>query len=140
MSILIGIIMGLSLGLTGADGSILAVPLLILLLNIEPQQAITLSLAVVAGSAIFGVIGHLKSNNIQWLPAIVFAIIGGLFTPVGHWLGSLLPTQVLLFGFSLLVIIVAIRMWLKSIQAPTAAIIVRAAIQKTNSHAFTVSY
>jgi uncharacterized membrane protein YfcA len=134
MIILIGIIIGLSLGLTGAGGSILAVPLLITILSLEPQQAITLSLAVVGSSATLGVIGHLKSNNIQWVPAIVFSIVGGLFTPIGHWLGSLLPSQVVLFGFSLLVIIVAGRMWLKTIQAPTEASIVRAAIQKTNSH------
>jgi hypothetical protein len=48
MLLIIGIVIGLFLGLTGAGGSVFAVPLLIMLGGVSIHQAVTLSLAAVA--------------------------------------------------------------------------------------------
>ena len=61
-----------------------AVPLFILVLGLEPSQAIGLSLGAVATAAIFGTIARLKSGNIEWLPALVYAVIGSSFAPIGQ--------------------------------------------------------
>ena len=58
MVFVVGIIIGLVLGLTGAGGSVFAVPLLMMLLGLPVQQAIGLSLGAVAISAMYG--GFLK--------------------------------------------------------------------------------
>lgn len=52
MSILIGVFIGLVLGLTGAGGSVFAVPLLILLLDLSVNEAIGIAIGAVAVSAI----------------------------------------------------------------------------------------
>ncbi len=126
MTIVIGIIIGLVLGLTGSGGSILAVPLFLIVLGLEPVSAIGLSLGVVAASAFMGVAGHLRSKNIQWLPAIVFAVIGSAFTPLGHFIAKQLPSTTIMLGFSVLMVTVAILMWKKSNAAPEDTKVVRA--------------
>ena len=81
MAIIVGCIIGLVLGLTGAGGSIFAVPLLIILLSLPAQQAIGLSLGAVALSSLLGVFTKIKSGDIQWLPAMVYSVIGSLVAP-----------------------------------------------------------
>ena len=126
MSLFVGSMIGLVLGLTGAGGSVLAVPLLILLLGLSAQQAISISLAAVFVSSTFGILTHLKSNYIQWLPAVIFALLGSLFTPFGVWLGQLIDTVWLMTGFALLVILIAFRMWQQAVKQPKDTKIVRA--------------
>lgn len=119
MSILIGLLIGLILGLTGSGGAILAVPLLIYLLHLHPSQAIGMSLGVVASSALLGVIRNINKDRIQWLPAVVFAAIGSAFTPLGHSINKQLPETTILLCFSVVVILVAITMWKRSYQPDT---------------------
>lgn len=128
MEILIGVVIGLILGLTGSGGSIIAVPLFIIVLKLSPLEAIGLSLGVVAASAFLGVLGNLKNKNIQWLPALSFATIGSLFTPIGHILAKQIPSNMILLLFSLLIVIVASLMWRKSVQSPDETKIVRAGV------------
>ena len=65
MLLLIGIVIGLVLGLTGAGGSVFAVPLLMIIAGLDIHQAIGLSLLAVAASAIFGSIGN-GSRGVRW--------------------------------------------------------------------------
>ena len=133
MAIVIGCIIGLVLGLTGSGGSILAVPLFILFLQLSPLEAIGLSLGVVAASALLGVIGNLKTKNIQWLPALVFATIGSAFTPLGHLLAKNLPHTVIMSAFSLLILVVAAIMWRKAKTSPEETKVVRAGIYQSDN-------
>ena len=128
MAIVIGCIIGLVLGLTGSGGSILAVPLFIIFLKLSPLEAIGLSLGVVAASALLGVLGNLKTQNIQWLPALVFATIGGAATPLGHLIAKGLPHNIIMLGFCALILIVAGLMWRKAQSKPEETKIVRAGI------------
>tara|TARA_R110001599_G_scaffold149671_1_gene333630 strand:- start:2078 stop:2896 length:819 start_codon:yes stop_codon:yes gene_type:complete len=131
MGLLVGIVIGLVLGLTGAGGSVFAVPLLILLLGLPVQQAIGISLGAVFVSALFGVFTHLKSKQILWLPAIVFSVLGGAFAPVGGWIGRQISEPVLMIGFGVLVVLIATRMWTQAVKNPEDSSIVRAS--KPNS-------
>lgn len=126
MTYIVGLIIGTVLGLTGAGGSVFAVPLLIAWLGLPVQQAIGLSLGAVSACALYGVITRLRSNQILWLPALVFAGIGGILSPLGNWLNQFIPPNILLSGFSLLVIIVASRMWISANKQPESAKEVRA--------------
>ena len=74
MLLLIGIVIGLVLGLTGAGGSVFAVPLLMIIAGLDVHQAIGLSLLAVAASAIFGSIRNGRQQTVLWLPAIMLSI------------------------------------------------------------------
>jgi uncharacterized membrane protein YfcA len=118
MTWIVGIIIGLVLGLTGAGGSVFAVPLLIWVVGLEPSQAIGISLGAVAAGALFGVVARLRSGEIQWLPAIVYAVLGAAATPLGTWLNQRVPDQWLMIGFGTLVLIIAVRLWMQARRHP----------------------
>jgi hypothetical protein len=71
---LASIIIGLSLGLIGGGGSILAVPILVFLFNVPPEQATSYSLFIVGITAMIGSYSHYKMGNLKIKSAIVFTI------------------------------------------------------------------
>lgn len=126
MSLVIGLIIGLVLGLTGAGGSVFAVPLLILLGGLSVNEAIGLSLGAVAISALYGSLHNWRGQQILWTPALILAATGALLAPVGKWVGNGLPETGLLVGFNLLAVAIAVRMWLSARRDPDSARVVRA--------------
>jgi len=64
MVLLIGVVIGLVLGLTGAGGSIFAVPLLILLLSLPVNEAVGIALGAVSISALYGTVNNWRYNSI----------------------------------------------------------------------------
>jgi len=124
--LVIGALVGLVLGLTGAGGSLFAVPLLMLGLGVNANQATGLALAAVAASALWGVIVRLPRGEVVWLPAIVLAVSGAAMAPIGRWLAAKIPEPALLIGFAILVVLVALRMWRQSNEAPESAKVTRA--------------
>lgn len=125
MLLFIGIIIGLVLGLTGAGGSVFAVPLLVLLGGLPITEAIGLSLGAVAASTLYGSLSNWRNKSVLWLPAVILAGSGALTAPLGKWLGNQLPPAGLLTGFSLLAILIAVRMWWSARANPDASLVVR---------------
>nr|RLD29586.1 MAG: sulfite exporter TauE/SafE family protein [Bacteroidota bacterium] len=73
------LLIGMSLGLIGGGGSILAVPVLAYLFSIEEKAATAYSLFIVGSSALFGGIRQHYKGYVNWKTAIVFgfpAIVG----------------------------------------------------------------
>jgi len=70
----ISIIIGLSLGLIGGGGSILAVPILVYLFKIHPEQATSYSLFIVGITAMFGSYSHYELGNLKIKAALIFAL------------------------------------------------------------------
>ena len=126
MLLLIGLIIGLVLGLTGAGGSVFAVPLLMLLGGLPMNEAVGISLGAVAASTLYGSLRNWRGKQILWLPGMVLAISGALAAPLGQWLGQRIPSAWLLSGFSVLALVIAVRMWLSAKQSPNHARHVRA--------------
>lgn len=125
MIFIIGIVIGLLLGLTGAGGSVFAVPLLVLLGGLPVAQALGLSLGAVAATTLYASVINLGNKNILWAPAIILALSGALTAPVGQSLGRQLPERGLLMGFSALAIIIAWSMWRSARSHPQDARLVR---------------
>jgi uncharacterized membrane protein YfcA len=71
---LASIIIGLSLGLIGGGGSILAVPILVYLFKISPEQSTTYSLFIVGFTSMIGSYSHYKLGNLKMKSAIIFAV------------------------------------------------------------------
>ncbi|HEY4636038.1 MAG TPA: TSUP family transporter, partial [Rhodospirillales bacterium] len=77
LTILSGGLVGLSLGLIGGGGSILAVPLLAYVVGVaSPHVAIGTSAVAVAASALLSLAGHAKARTVKWPCAVAFALFG----------------------------------------------------------------
>lgn len=122
----IGVSIGAVLGLTGAGGSVIAVPLLILLLDMDPASATGLALGVVAVSSLYGSIQRIRNHEILWIPAILFGVSGAIFAPVGRLLATQISPQLLTAGFSALSLLIAARMLWQSVHDPQNSTVVRA--------------
>lgn len=128
LTVVIGLLIGLVLGLTGAGGSILAVPLLMGGLDVPLAQAGGLSLGAVGLAAWLGVALRWRSGQIQWFLVGVMAIAGALLAPVGQALARAVPESVLLTAFSGLATVVAVRMWRQARQHPEDTRMLRASL------------
>lgn len=122
----LGVLIGAVLGLTGAGGSVLAVPLLMLLLDLDPVSATGLALGVVAASAIFGSIQRIRHREILWIPTLFLGVSGIVFAPVGRLLSAQVSPAFLTVSFSLLTLLIAARMLWQSIHSPEQSSVVRA--------------
>ncbi|OYP37496.1 sulfite exporter TauE/SafE family protein [Rhodopirellula sp. MGV] len=120
LAILFGAVVGFALGLTGGGGGVFAVPLLVYGLSVAPREAVGVSLASVGGTALFGVTPRLFRGEVELRTGLLFAIAGMIGAPIGNYLSGLIPENVLLILFGLLMFVVAWRMWAKSRQAATA--------------------
>jgi len=71
---LASILIGITLGLIGGGGSILTVPILVYLFQIDPENATSYSLFIVGVTAMFGSYRHYQLGNLQLKSALYFAI------------------------------------------------------------------
>lgn len=112
--ILIGVFGGLVGGLFGIGGGTIFVPLLVILKRFDTHLAIGTSLAVILPTASVALFRHTKAGQVDWHAAVVLAI----FAIVGAWLGAGLSVKMdeLLLRrlFAVLMIIVAVRLFLKN--------------------------
>ncbi|UVE19096.1 sulfite exporter TauE/SafE family protein [Pseudomonas sp. LS44] len=106
----IGAVLGLLLGLTGAGGSLVALPLL-LSLHLPLRDAIGVSLGAVALTALIGVVPRARQGQVAWRPVLLLSLSGLPGNALGQWLGHFAPEALLLIGFCLLVLWSAWRMW-----------------------------
>jgi uncharacterized membrane protein YfcA len=109
-----GGLVGLTLGLIGGGGSILAVPLLVYVVGISSAHvAIGTSAVAVAANAAAGVLLHARARTVKWPCALVFAVSGVAGAFAGARLGKAVDGQVLLSLFGLVMIAVGISMFLR---------------------------
>ncbi len=123
-----GVVVGFSLGLTGGGGSIFAVPLLVYGLAVRPREAIGVSLAAVAATALAGGLRRLARGEVEIRTGLVFAVAGMAGAPVGSWIGGWVPEGVLLVLFAVLMVLVAVRMWRRASRRPDEARAIRASL------------
>lgn len=128
MALVLGIAVGLILGLTGAGGSILAVPLLMAGLGWSITQAAPVALLAVASASAFGTYIAWRKSYVRYRAALLMSAAGVLLAPLGIVSAQHLPAPILALIFSAVLVIVALRMGYRSIAAPMEAGIVRATV------------
>lgn len=106
------ILIGLSLGLTGAGGSILTLPVLVYLAGLPPNQAVGPSLLIVGVSALMGAIQRFRSGGVHLPAAGMFVASGAAGALAGARLTHLLRPEVLMWVFAGLMVLIAARMLL----------------------------
>jgi uncharacterized protein len=126
VAIFCGGTVGLALGLTGGGGSIFAVPLLIYVLKLAPDQAMPISLVAVSVSAIVGGVQSIRRGLAVWQPTIIFALGGVLGAPLGMLAAKRLAEHWIVGGFAVLAILVGSLMGRAAQVFPAQATAVRA--------------
>ena len=110
LALALGLLVGVSLGLLGAGGSVLTVPIFVYVLGIAPRPAIAMSLAVVATIAFAGFLLHWRQGNVRIRLALTFgafAVVGAL---IGAQLVRFVPERFQLALFGVVVVTASVLM------------------------------
>nr|WP_052289026.1 sulfite exporter TauE/SafE family protein [Thermococcus onnurineus] len=109
-SVISGFLSGLSLGLTGSGGSVLAVPLLVYFVGLDPHTAVGTSLVAVGITAIIGFLMHWRKGNVDFKTGTLMALtsIPGVY--IGSYMNKSVEGPLLMTLFAVLMIAIAIKM------------------------------
>ena len=94
----------------GVGGGIILVPILILLMNLDPHQAIGTSLAIIIPTVLVGAYTHYQLGNVNVLLAIIIAIGAVIGAVLGAHVAEALPSLYLKKIFGVLLLVIAIKM------------------------------
>jgi uncharacterized membrane protein YfcA len=103
---LLAVGIGISLGLLGGGGSVLALPILVYVMGVSPKPAIAMTLVIVGSVSLVGVIPHWRKGYVNLKTTFIF----GSATMLGAFIGARIATlpivteeaQMLLFGVMML--------------------------------------
>jgi uncharacterized membrane protein YfcA len=104
VSLALGAVIGLSLGLLGGGGSILTVPALVYVVGLPVAEATGTSLAIVGVTALVGAGRHLRAGRVDLHAALSFGAASMAGAVVGSVLGRGIEAALLLALFALLMI------------------------------------
>lgn len=104
---------GVSLGLLGGGGSILAMPVLVYVAGIEAKESVAMSLAIVGSTSLFGSLLHGRKGKLDLKVAATFGGAGIIGAYAGARLTHLVSNSTLLLLFAALMLVVAVAMLLR---------------------------
>ncbi|WP_406043396.1 sulfite exporter TauE/SafE family protein [Micromonospora sp. NBC_00898] len=110
LTIGLAVLIGVSLGLLGGGGSILAVPLLVYVADLPAKEAIATSLLVVGATSAVGVLPHARAGRVRWRTGLIFGFAGMTGAYAGGRLAEFIPAGFLLTGFAVMMLATAVAM------------------------------
>ena len=114
IAVVLGLLVGLSLGALGGGGSTLAVPILVFVAGLQAQDAVTVSLLVVGVAAATGAVDHYRNGNVRLGAGTAFGAAGIVGSRIGTNVNRSINQQLLLLMFSALILVVAALMYRKT--------------------------
>lgn len=105
-----GAAIGLSLGLVGGGGSILAVPVLVYVVGEQVKQATTESLLIVGATALVAGLAQARDGRVRWRVAMGFGAGGAAGAFAGTALNRLASPASILFALALVMLAAAYGM------------------------------
>jgi uncharacterized protein len=115
----LALLVGLTLGLLGGGGSLLAVPILVYVLEVPPREAIATSLVIVGATSLVGTLNLARQRRVRWRAGAGFGAAGLAGALIGGQLAALFPPAALLTVFAVMVVVTAAVM-LRPPRAPRA--------------------
>lgn len=128
MLLLLGVLVGLVLGLTGAGGSILAVPLLMAGAGLSPLQAAPVALLAMTAAAALGAARAWRKSYVRYRAASLITAASLLTAPLGLMTASHLPLRTVSLIFAAVLACAGLRLLLQALRAPAEASVLRAAV------------
>ena len=104
LALALSTLIGLSLGLLGGGGSILAVPVLVYVARVDVHAAIGMSLAIVGGTALAGGLVHARSGRVNLRAGALFGVAGVITAPLGARATHFVAPRLLLLLFAALML------------------------------------
>lgn len=114
ISLMLGVVIGVLLALTGAGGGILAVPLLVFGVGISVAEAGPIGLLAVGVAASIGALLGLRAGIVRYRAAALIAGAGMLVSPAGLWLARQVDNRWLSIVFALVLLHVAFNTYRKA--------------------------
>src|SRR6186713_1642847 len=109
-SLLLSGVIGLSLGIFGGGGSILAVPVLVLVTQLAPASAVGTSLAMVGTTSLIASYAHHRRGQVKFNVALLFGLSGVVTAFLGAKLTGLVSGSVIMRAFAALMLLVGVGM------------------------------
>ena len=110
LAVALAVLIGVTLGLLGGGGSILAVPLLVYVAGMDAKEAIATSLLVVGVTSAVALVPHARAGRVRWRTGLLFGAAGMVGAYVGGRLAEFVSGQVLLAAFALMMLATAAAM------------------------------
>jgi uncharacterized membrane protein YfcA len=126
---------GVTLGLLGAGGSILTVPVLVYVVGEAPKAAVAESLAIVGTIAAVGALPYARKGLVAWTTVLLFGVPGMMGSYVGAVAGKYVSGHIQLTAFSVLMLVASLLM----MKPPTRSVAskpVKVVQRKTPAQAF----
>jgi uncharacterized membrane protein YfcA len=117
-ALLLSGLIGVSLGLLGGGGSILALPVLVFVARLDPRQAVAMSLAIVGATSLTASLLHRRSGRVDTRVGALFGGIGLPMAFLGARLTHLLEPRTLLSCFGALMLVVGSVMVIRALREP----------------------
>ncbi|MBL4702628.1 MAG: sulfite exporter TauE/SafE family protein [Phycisphaeraceae bacterium] len=111
LTMALGGVVGLTLGLMGGGGTILAIPFLVYILDQSASQAVGISLATVGVTSLVGALERIWAGEADVGPALSVRLAGMMTAPVGTWIGRGIAPDLLMNMFVVLMFMIALRSW-----------------------------
>lgn len=121
LAAILGALIGSVLALTSAGGGILAVPMLVMVLQLPMQQAAPTALLVVGLVSAVGAVLGLRQGIVRYRAALLIGCAGTFSAPLGSLVAARLPQTWLLGGFAALMLMLAWRQWRSDGRLPPQA-------------------
>jgi uncharacterized membrane protein YfcA len=109
-----GLAIGLLMGLTGAGGGILSVPVLVLFVGLNISEAGPISLMAIAASSSVGALLAFKTKSLRYKAAGLIAMCGVSTAPIGIYLARQFSNELLTSLFGLMLMGVSLRSYLQT--------------------------
>jgi len=110
LALLSGSFVGFTLGVIGGGGSVVATPLLLYVVGLEPHAAIGTGALAVSANAFFNFASHARAGNVRWLTAAMFAAAGVIGAFIGSTIGKEVDGQQLILFFAGMMILIGLLM------------------------------
>ena len=110
VALALAVLIGMSLGTLGSGGSIITMPVLVYVARIPTHTAVGMSLVIVGTTAAFGSYLQSRTGGFDRRSAVIFAATGVVGAFLGARLTHLVPGEVLMGIFAVLMLLAGWRM------------------------------
>ena len=112
----IGLAMGITSGLFGVGGAVIAVPALVALLGVSDLIAKGTTLAVIVATSVTGSVANRRSGLIDVRTALIIGGVAAVAAVGGSYLGLALPARLSTILFAALLVITALQLSIRTLR------------------------
>lgn len=110
-----GVLVGVLTGIVGAGGGFLIIPALVLLAKLPMKMAVGTSLLIIAAKSLFGFLGDLSTQTIDWVFLLKFTGMSIIGIFIGSYLSRFIPGAKLKKAFGWFVLAMGVYIIVKEI-------------------------